>query len=372
MKNILQTILCCLLLLLSNNNATIEYDSDGNYIGKDSDNADNGETQPVANQSESTASAGTDQQLTTTPQFLSETPETQPVANQSESTASAGTDQQLTTTPQFLSQTPDGADKFINYYDPNSTLDAYADSYRQVVNNKFHMIEIQTYKDPHNVEETIKPEILRLERLYQSKWAKEFLESIGAEDKNLVNLYNDEYKKALEEDKAFNYKVLVNKGLYRRLKMLISRKWENRKNLDIAEDTFFEETSGSLKKYKVQIELTKKDLMEAKKAVNASEAKLKVLETAAVIASNAYRNSSNYLRRLNKEASTKDSLNDEKITQVYWKARFDFADGTDELRDKIKLLEMKRIDFLKCELPSTVYPTFASYLSTLMNQSISE
>ncbi|CAH8821785.1 unnamed protein product, partial [Trichobilharzia szidati] len=94
-------------------------------------------------------------------------------------------------------------------------------------------------------------------------------------------------------------------------------------------------------------ELTKKDFMEAKKAVNASEAKLKVLETAAVIASNAYRNSSTYLRRWNKEASTNDSLNDAKITQVYWKARTDFADGTDELRDKIKLLEMKRIDFLK-------------------------
>ncbi|CAH8867537.1 unnamed protein product, partial [Trichobilharzia szidati] len=77
------------------------------------------------------------------------------------------------------------------------------------------------------------------------------------------NLYNDEYKKALEEDKAFNYKVLVNKGLYRRLKMLISRKWENRKNLDIAEDTFFGEISGILKK---------------------DEAKLKWLETAAVTA----------------------------------------------------------------------------------------
>ncbi|CAH8865815.1 unnamed protein product [Trichobilharzia szidati] len=286
MKNILQTILCCLLLLLSNNNATNEYDSDGNYIGKDSDNADNG----------------------------------------------------------------DGADKFINYYDPNSTLDAYADSYRQVVNNKFHMIEIQTYKDPHNVEETIKPEILRLERLYQSKWAKDFIESIGMEDENLVNLYNDEYKKALEEDKAFNYEVIANQRRYHQLKMHISRKWENRKNLDIAEDTFFEEISGILKKDEVQIELTKKDLMEAKKAVNASKAKLKWLETAAVTATNAYRNSSTYLRRWNKEASTNDSLNDAKITQVYWEARTDFADGTDELRDKIKLLEMKRIDFFKCKL----------------------
>ncbi|CAH8865991.1 unnamed protein product, partial [Trichobilharzia szidati] len=206
------------------------------------------ETQPVANQSESTASAGTDQQLTTTPQFLSETPGTQPVANQSESTASAGTDQQLTTTPQFLSETPVtqrfgsdehltsvarfdseipvDANKFIAHYDPNSTLDAYVDSYFEVVNDKFFMIELHTYRDPKNAEETIKTEILRLERLYQRKWEKEFLETISAEDKSLVNLANYEYRKALEDDDAFQHNVFANYGRYHQLKMHISKKWE--------------------------------------------------------------------------------------------------------------------------------------------------
>nr|CAH8865234.1 unnamed protein product [Trichobilharzia regenti] len=61
-------------------------------------------------------------------------------------------------------------------YDLNSTLDAYAGSYHQVLNDKFFMIELQTNVDPLNAEEKIKPEILRLEHLYQSKWAKEFLE----------------------------------------------------------------------------------------------------------------------------------------------------------------------------------------------------
>ncbi|CAH8820979.1 unnamed protein product [Trichobilharzia szidati] len=76
-----------------------------------------------------------------------------------------------------------------NENDLNSTLDAYADSYREAVDYKFLMIEIQTGEDPQNVEGIIKPEILRLEHLYQSKWAKEFLESIGAEDKKLVNFF---------------------------------------------------------------------------------------------------------------------------------------------------------------------------------------
>ncbi|CAH8860362.1 unnamed protein product [Trichobilharzia szidati] len=65
------------------------------------------QTKSVTDQSESTQSEATNQQLTTTPQFESTTPETQPVTDQSESTQSEGTDQQLTTTPQFESTTPD-------------------------------------------------------------------------------------------------------------------------------------------------------------------------------------------------------------------------------------------------------------------------
>nr|CAH8865182.1 unnamed protein product [Trichobilharzia regenti] len=75
------------------------------------------------------------------------------------------------------------------------------------MNYKFLMTELQTYVDPQNAEETIKIEILRLEHLYQSKWAEEFLESIGVEDKKLVNLYNDAYRKALEEDNDFQHNV---------------------------------------------------------------------------------------------------------------------------------------------------------------------
>ncbi|CAH8865823.1 unnamed protein product [Trichobilharzia szidati] len=190
----------------------------------------------------------------------------------------------------------------INFFEPktpddlNSTLDAYADSYREAAHDKFLMIEIQTYKDPQNVEGTIKPEILRLEHLYQSKWAKEFLESIGAEDKKLVNFSIDEYRKALEEDASFNYAVLANKGFYNQTKTHISKKWENRKTLDIAEGKLFAQTSGNLNKHKVQIEMIRKDVMEAKEAVKTSKAKLKALETAALITSNAYTSTSTYLR----------------------------------------------------------------------------
>ncbi|CAH8845715.1 unnamed protein product [Trichobilharzia szidati] len=70
----------------------------------------------------------------------------------------------------------DGAAKFIADYDPNLTLDAYAESYSQILKDKFFIIELETYVDPQNAEEAIKREILRLEHLYQSKWAKEFLE----------------------------------------------------------------------------------------------------------------------------------------------------------------------------------------------------
>nr|CAH8862321.1 unnamed protein product [Trichobilharzia regenti] len=219
--------------------------------------------------------------------------------------------------------------------DTNSILDAYADSYCQVVNSKFLMIELETYVNPQNAEETTKLEILRLEHLYQSKWAKEFLESIGAKDKKLMNLYNDEYRKALEDDTAFQHNIFAHRSLYNRMKRYISNKWENRKKLDIAEGKFFTETSDNLRKYRAEIGIKKKDFREAKKAVNTSKAKLKALESAAVIASNAYRKTSN-------------TLNEAEITEAYEKARSEFSDGTEELGDKIKLLEMKRFQFLKC------------------------
>ncbi|CAH8821875.1 unnamed protein product [Trichobilharzia szidati] len=273
MRNILLTILCCLLLLLSNNNAANDYENDEN-VKEDVEHKSDDEN---------------------------------------------------------------GANRFINHYDSSSTLDAYAYSYVEVVNYKFHMIEIQTYKNRYNVEGTIKPEILRLEHLYQSKWAKEFLESIGTENETLVNLYTDEYNKALDGDKAFNREVLANPLLYSLFKTKIERKWEDRKNLDIAEGIFFADISENLQHYKVDIELTKKDLMQAKKAMNEYQAELKWLEAQAVIASNAYRDSYK-------------TGNDAIITEAYTKARIAFADGTDALRDKIKLLEMKRIEFLKCKL----------------------
>ncbi|CAH8865053.1 unnamed protein product [Trichobilharzia szidati] len=204
--------------------------------------------------------------------------------------------------------------EFTSYYDPNSTLDAYADSYRQVVNYKFRMIELETYLDPEKVEEIIKPEILRLEHLYQSKWAKEFLENA--------------YRKAVEEDIAFQHKSFANKRLYHLMKVHISKKWENRKNLDIAEGKFFAKTSGNLKKYKVQIAMIKNYLIEGNKKMNTFKANLKALETAAVVASNAYRSTSTYLRGVEKGISRNDSLNDAEITRAYWKARTDFAKAT--------------------------------------------
>ncbi|CAH8865953.1 unnamed protein product [Trichobilharzia szidati] len=212
--------------------------------------------------------------------------------------------------------------------------------------NEILMIEIQTGEDPQNVEGIIKPEILRLEHLYQSKWAKEFLESIGAEDKKLVNFSIDEYRKALQGDTAFNYAVLASKELYNQTKMHISKKWENRKTLDIAEGKYFAETSSNLKKDEVQIEMMKKEFMEAKEAVKTSRAKLKWLE----MESHAYTNFLNYFRPANKRRSTSDSLHSAKITEVYQKARINFAIGTKELGEKIKLLEMKRIEFFKCKL----------------------
>nr|CAH8862327.1 unnamed protein product [Trichobilharzia regenti] len=155
------------------------------------------------------------------------------------------------------------------------------------------MIELQTFVDPQNVEETIKPEILRLEHLYQSKWAKEFLEY--------------KYRKAFEVDIALQSKSF---------------------------GKLFAETSGNSKKDEVQTDVMKRDLMEVENAVNAIKADLQGLRTAAVNASNAYR----------KNLKT---LNNTEIMEAYKTARYNFADSTDGLRDIIKLLEMKRIEFLK-------------------------
>nr|CAH8865256.1 unnamed protein product [Trichobilharzia regenti] len=172
----------------------------------------------------------------------------------------------------------------VSEYDPNSTLGAYADSYCEAMNSKFLMTELQTYVDPQNAEETIKP---------------------------------------------------ANKVLYSLMKMHISEKWENRKTLDIAQ---------------IQIEMMKNYLREANKKMKTFKTELKVLEKAAVIASNAYRKTSTYSRNVGKGTSTNDTLNDAKITEAYEKARSEFADGTEKLKEKIKQLEMWRIEFLKCKL----------------------
>ncbi|CAH8865843.1 unnamed protein product [Trichobilharzia szidati] len=235
--------------------------------------------------------------------------------------------------------------------DPDSTLNVYADSYRQVVNDKFFMIEPQTYRDPKNAEETIKTEILRLERLYQRKWEKEFLETISAEDKSLVNLANYEYRKALEDDNAFQHNVFANHGRYHQLKMHISKKWENRKNLDIAEAKFFADTSSILKKDEAKSGITKKIFEEEKEAVNTTKADLQKLQKAAVIASNAYRKTSTYLQSIRKGNYKNETPNDAEITQAYWKARYDFDNGTRILLNKIKQLEMSRIEFLMFQTP---------------------
>nr|CAH8865252.1 unnamed protein product [Trichobilharzia regenti] len=279
------------------------------------------ETQPVTTMSETTESNGRHLRSTTTPHFKSTTPETQPVTTMSETTESNGRHLRSTTTPHFKSTTPDGE---ITYYNRSYALNAYADSYREVVDYKFRMLEIQTYKGPRNFEEIIKPEILRLEHLYQSKWAKEFLESTGAGDEKLVNSYIDEYRKALEEDTAFDYKVLANKQLYNLTKTHISKKWKNRKDLNIAEGIFFAETSDSLKNDEVQTEMINKNFIEAKEAVKTSKAKLKVLETAAVRTTHEYRDTLNFFRNPKNRRYT-----------------------SEELRDNIKLLEEIRFEFLK-------------------------
>ncbi|CAH8865867.1 unnamed protein product [Trichobilharzia szidati] len=229
------------------------------------------------------------------------------------------------------------AEKPFYKYDKQFSLMKYADSYRDVLSYKFLMAEIQTYENPQNGEETIRREILRLEHLYQSKWAKEFLELVGAKDLKLVNFSTDEYRKAFEEDIAFQLNVFAHEGLYNLVKKSISSKWENRKYLDIAEASYFAETSINLKRDEVQIGMIEKDLMEAKKEMAKFRAELQVLETAAVAATNAYRNKPS-------------SLDDTEITEAYWKARTDLVVATRELVKKIEPLEMKRIAYLKCKL----------------------
>ncbi|CAH8865869.1 unnamed protein product [Trichobilharzia szidati] len=229
------------------------------------------------------------------------------------------------------------AEKPFYEYDKQLSLMKYADSYRDVLSYKFLMAEIQTYENPQNGEETIRREILRLEHLYQSKWAKEFLELVGAKDLKLVNFSTDEYRKAFEEDIAFQLNVFAHEGLHNVVKKSISSKWENRKYLDIVEALYFAETSINLKRNEVQIGMIEKDLMEAKKEMEKFRAELQVLETAAVAATNVYRNKAS-------------SLDDTEITEAYWKARTDLVVATRELVEKIEPLEMKRIAYLKSVL----------------------
>uniref|UniRef100_A0AA85J540 Uncharacterized protein n=1 Tax=Trichobilharzia regenti TaxID=157069 RepID=A0AA85J540_TRIRE len=209
------------------------------------------------------------------------------------------------------------------------------------------MTEIQTHEKPQNAEQTMKREILRLEHLYQSKWAKEFLEY--------------EYKKALEEDTAIDHNVFVHEGLYSMLNTSISSKWEIRKNLDITEGNYVAEKSGDLKKdedrlhqYCIQYDDDKNmtftfpdQQTEYHSTLLVYLAYLRVLERRAVIASIAYRNTANYLRTWDKEITTDGSSNDAEITEAYWKARTDLAEATLQLAKSIERLEIKRVEFLK-------------------------
>ncbi|CAH8865959.1 unnamed protein product, partial [Trichobilharzia szidati] len=57
-------------------------------------------------------------------------------------------------------------------------------------------------------------------------------------------------------------------------------------------------------------------------------ADLQKLQKAAVIASNAYRKTSTYLQSIRKGNYKNETSNDAEITQAYWKARYDFDNGT--------------------------------------------
>ncbi|CAH8867551.1 unnamed protein product, partial [Trichobilharzia szidati] len=75
--------------------------------------------------------------------------------------------------------------------------------------------------------------------------------------------------------------------------------------------------------------------------------KLEWLEEAAVTATHQHRDILKYFRTAEKRRSRTDILYAAKVNEVYQKARINFAIGTKELGEKIKLLEMKRIEFLK-------------------------
>ncbi|CAH8867519.1 unnamed protein product [Trichobilharzia szidati] len=195
------------------------------------------ESQPDSDQSGNTESYVYDEQLTNNPQFESETPESQPDSDQSGNTESYVYDEQLTNNPQFESETPESQ--------PDSDQSGNTESY---------VYDEQLTNNPQFESET-----------------------------------PDEYRKALEEDTSFNYKVLANKGLYNQTKTHISKKWENRKTLDILEDKYFAETSSNLMKDEVEIEMIKKHLKEAKEAVKTSRVKLEWLEEAAVTATHQHR-----------------------------------------------------------------------------------
>ncbi|CAH8867509.1 unnamed protein product [Trichobilharzia szidati] len=100
----------------------------------------------------------------------------------------------------------------------------------------------------------------------------------------------------------------------------------------------------------VEIEMIKKHLKEAKEAVKTSRVKLEWLEEAAVTATHQHRDILKYFRTSEKRRSRTDILYAAKVNEVYQKARINFAIGTKELGEKIKLLEMKKIEFLKCKL----------------------
>ncbi|TNN04953.1 polymorphic mucin-like protein isoform 1 [Schistosoma japonicum] len=149
---------------------------------------------------------------------------------------------------------------------------------------KFISLEFETYNNQSRGPELFRKECLRLEHLYFTKWAKNYLTEQNEADKNLLRLYE----------------------VHGRLQNSISSKWKAREHLDKVEHKHFAQSNRNNNRNKNELE---ENLLNTEAEVSSKLQKIKELEAKAVKAANEYRRNSNNKEFLDEYNKSGQKLN---------------------------------------------------------------
>nr|CAX76135.1 hypothetical protein [Schistosoma japonicum] len=182
------------------------------------------------------------------------------------------------------------------------TINEYKMAYYNSFVYKFISLEFETYNNQSRGPELFRKECLRLEHLYFTKWAKNYLTEQNEADKNLLRLYEDKFERAVNENRTTSSTV----DFHGRLQNSISSKWKAREHLDKVEHKHFAQSNRNNNRNKNELE---ENLLNTEAEVSSKLQKIKELEAKAVKAANEYRRNSNNKEFLDEYNKSGQKLN---------------------------------------------------------------